>query len=199
MSTKVKRKNPGQSERMRRNNPMARPEVRAKFRERMKENNPMKRLDVRAKVTGCKRPSMIGDKNPMFGKKRLEMSGENHPFFGKKNIGQIEWMKNGGAAHANSFVKNPSKPQVQLYEKVKIFYPCAILNYPCLNYSIDTAIVELKIAIEYDGSYYHKDEEYHCKRQKEIEKEGWKFLRYRDYVPDKDQLCKDLSVIIGNN
>ncbi len=105
----------------------------------------------------------------------------------------IERMKNGGSAYMLSFVKSPSKPQVELFELIKLFYPNAILNYPSLNKSIDVAIPEKMIAIEYDGSYWHQDEEADTKRQKELEAVGWKFLRYKDYVPSLNELKKDLQ------
>ena len=103
-----------------------------------------------------------------------------------------ERMLNGGAAHANSFITNPSKPQVELFNLVKEDHPESILEYPCLNYSIDIVIPNLKIAIEYDGSYWHQDQEKDDKRQREIEDQGWTFLRYRDYVPSKEELRKDI-------
>jgi len=105
---------------------------------------------------------------------------------------QKQRMLKGGAAYANSFVQNPSGPQKELYEKVKDLYPDAIMNYQVLNYSIDIIIPTLKIAIEYDGSYWHQDQEADDKRQKEIEDEDWVFLRYRDYVPSKKELEKDI-------
>lgn len=109
----------------------------------------------------------------------------------------IEWMTNGGAAHANSFIKNPSKPQAELFELCIKLFPDAILNFPCLNYSIDIAIPNLCVAIEYDGSYWHQDTTKDETRQQNIEREGWKFVRYIDYVPTKQQLQEDVSQIIS--
>jgi len=108
---------------------------------------------------------------------------------------QRQRMLNGGAAYANSFVQNPSGPQVELFNLVKEDHPNSILNYQVLNFSIDIAIPNLKIAIEYDGSYWHQDQESDNKRQKEIEDQGWTFLRYRDYVPSKEELEKDIKNI----
>jgi len=102
-------------------------------------------------------------------------------------------MSNGGAAYANSFVQNPSKPQVELFELIKQLYPQAILNYPSLNRSIDIAIPDQMIAIEYDGSYWHQDRETDLQRQQELEAIGWKFLRYQDCIPKMDDLKKDLN------
>jgi hypothetical protein len=141
-----------------------------------------------------------GEKHRMWKKKHpletivkmsLAHAGENNVM---KRPEQRERMRNGGGAYIASFCKNPSKDQVQLYEKVKVFYPSAILNYPYLNYSIDIAITELKIAIEFDG-YYHwlpGRQEADRKRQVEIEKGNWKFLRYRK-VPDDNTLYQDLE------
>lgn len=111
-----------------------------------------------------------------------------------------EKMLNGMASYMNSFIKNPSRPQVELYNRVKELYPNVILNYPCLNYSLDIAIPELRICIESDGSWWHQDKEKDLKRQKNIEKEGWKIIRYLidniKQVPSKIQIENDLKNII---
>lgn len=101
-------------------------------------------------------------------------------------------MLDGQASYMNSFITNPSKPQVELFKLTSSIYPASILNCPSLNFSIDIAIPELMIAIEYDGSYWHQNQEADDRRQKLLEKEGWKFLRYRDYIPTKDELEKDI-------
>ncbi len=118
--------------------------------------------------------------------------GKKHPNYGRKRPDASEYMLNGGAAHAASFVKNPSKSQVELYKLIKSLYPDSMLNYPSLNRVIDIAIPDQMIAIEYDGSYWHQDQEADETRQKELEAIGWKFLRYYDYVPSIDELEKDL-------
>lgn len=49
------------------------------------------------------------------------------------------------------------------------------------GYYIDIALSSLKIAIEYDGWYYHKKykKKNDIKRSKQLRKEGWKILRIR--------------------
>lgn len=106
-------------------------------------------------------------------------------------------MLNGKAAYLNRCMKNPSVPQVKLYKKVLKICPYAILNYPYLNYSIDIAIPFLNIAIEYDGYFHFNSEEskeYHKRRQTNLEKEGWKFIRYNIYqeFPSKKEVRKDI-------
>ncbi len=104
------------------------------------------------------------------------------------------YMLNGGSSHAASFIKNPSKPQVELFNLVKQIDICPILNFAVkeVNRNVDIALPHRKIAIEYDGSYWHQDEEKDKQRQKEIESLGWKFIRYRDRVPSLDELKGDL-------
>lgn len=112
-----------------------------------------------------------------------------------------ERMLNGGAAYMLSFVRNPSKPQVKLFHLIQEVCPYSVLNYPCvaLNCSIDIAVPQLSLAIEYDGSYWHQDEESDRKRQQILEEEGWTVLRYRDYIPTKEELLKDINQILGNH
>ena len=186
----------------------------------MKENSPMKRPEVSKKSgdsrKGVKRPDLIewnkthkGEKSLSFGKPgywkgktnsytanscKLRVGARN-PMYGKKNTGSSEYMRNGGAGLANSFIVNPSKPQVHLYERIKIFYPSAVLNYPFLNYSIDIAIPELKIAIEYDEPYWHQGrEENDAIRQQNIEAKGWKFIRYYK-LPSDEELEKSFGIV----
>jgi len=121
--------------------------------------------------------------------------------YGVENFSQTEeWinqMKNGQAAYMNSFIKNPSIPQVKTFENVKDLYEDAILNYQLGKYSLDIGIESIKLDIEYDGSRYHQDVEYDSRRDKEIKSQDWSVLRYRDYVPSKEQLIEDISHIIG--
>lgn len=157
----------------------------------------------------------IGEKNPFFGKKHTEetinkikdkwtedrknearekMIGGHAKYVAsfidrEKQLEKLrEWMKNGHAAYMNRFIRNPSKPQVELYKMILKFCPYAIMNYPCLNYSIDIAIPFLNIAIEYDEPYWHKNKEYDKKRQCDLEKEGWIFFRFQT-MPQESEIC----------
>lgn len=125
---------------------------------------------------------------------------KNNPKYAEN---QRKYMLNGGSIYAASFIKNPSKPQVELYKRVKELYPSAILNYPCypLNLSLDVAIPELKIWIESDGLYFHQDKEKDLERQRKIENLGWKCIRYVadniKQVPTKEQVKLDVEKLIG--
>jgi len=106
---------------------------------------------------------------------------------------QSDMMKNGFAAYMCSKIRSPSKPQIQLYEISKELFPSSILQYKINNFCVDIAIPDMKIILEYDCWYWHQDEEKDLKRQKEIESLGWKFIRFRDYIPNKEQLYKEVS------
>ena len=151
----------------------------------MEENNPMKRVELRNNQS-----KRITENNPMKLPEVAKRSGATNK--GKKKSWVSDRMKNGQAAYMCSCNKNPSKEQVQLFSKVKLLYPSALLNYPYNNYCIDIVIPELMIAIEFDGYYFHKGrEETDRKRQREIEKGGWRFLRYNK-LPNDNELNKTL-------
>lgn len=105
------------------------------------------------------------------------------------------YMLNGGASYVGSFVKNPSIPQIKLFEIVKDIFSTAILNYSLkeINRVLDIAIPQLKICIEYDGTYWHQDKKDDNYRQTQIENLGWQFIRYVDKIPTKEQIIKDMN------
>jgi len=120
---------------------------------------------------------------------------------GKKKLDQSKYMKNGGSIHANKFVKSPSKPQVKIYKMVKEEFNSAEIEFPFITkdeklYRLDIIIPEYKIVIEYDGSYWHQDKEKDLERQRECEDCGWKFIRYEDIVPTKEQVIEDINNLV---
>lgn len=170
--------------------------------------------------------SLKGERNGFFGKHHSEKSklklkmknkGRKHSeetrqkiiksLIGRKCTNEAkekhrQHMLKGGAVKANSGIQNPSKPQVELYNRIKIVYPSAVLNYPLyeLNYSLDIAIPELKIWFESDGSWWHQDKEKDLERQRKIENLGWKCIRYSansiKEVPTVEKVKEDLSWIM---
>jgi len=111
-----------------------------------------------------------------------------------------ESMKNGRSVYMNHHVVNPSKPQGKLFIVSCKVLPRPVHNFPIYrvskgnkSYNVDVADSSLGIILEYDGSYWHKDKKYDLKRQKEIEEDGWVFLRYIDYVPTEEQLKEDIK------
>lgn len=150
--------------------------------------------------------SQQGKKHHFYGKKHKETTKKKTSYSMKKWWNTIDGvkqrqkqsnkMKEGQAAYANSFITNPSKPQVELFNKVKKIFNSAILNYPFFSYSLDIAIPEKRLVIEYDGSYWHNDKDYDKRRQNYLERHGWKFLRYVDKVPSFNELNIDILKIL---
>lgn len=107
-------------------------------------------------------------------------------------------MLNGRSYEMIKKIKKISNEESKLREMVsQIYYNCQF-QYRIFNYSIDIALPEYKIAIEYDG-YYHFDnkdlkakieKEYYIIRRKKIENVGWKFIRYTifDKFPTVEEL-----------
>lgn len=165
----------------------------------------------------------LGRKHTEETKKKMSIKqkGVNHPMYGKKHKEeskiktsnsckkwwktedgfkakrkQSEMMNSGLSSYANSFISDPSKPQVELFSMVKSIFSSAEINYPFFNYSLDIAIPDKRIVIEYDGSYWHQDKEYDDKRKKYLENHKWKVIKYVDNIPSIDQLKTDIENII---
>jgi len=114
---------------------------------------------------------------------------------------QRQRLLNGHALKMIKAIKKISNEEIKLREMVQKLYPEVEHQHKVFNYSLDVALPDKKIAIEYDG-YYHFDteehKEYHKFRQEKIEKEGWKFLRYSifDIFPTLEKLKEDIDKII---
>ena len=111
-----------------------------------------------------------------------------------------QFMLSGHAVYMNKCIKNPSKPELILREMIMELYPNCEFQYKVLNYALDVAIPEYKIAIEYDGWFHFDCQEhidYHKNRQSEIENEGWKFIKYNIFqkFPTIEQIENDIKDI----
>lgn len=161
------------------------------------------RLDVRNKQSNSHKKSW---QDPETRTRYIEGQTKSWRNDQKRKESKRQYMLKGGAIHAYSKVRNLSKPQTIIYSIVKELYVDAEINYPvCVNgkwYNIDVVILSLKIAIEYDGFPWHEGkEEQDKKRQGELEKEDWKFIRYKglrgkDIIPTKEQLKQDIENLI---
>jgi very-short-patch-repair endonuclease/DNA-binding NarL/FixJ family response regulator len=97
----------------------------------------------------------------------------------------------------NNFVNfgktKTSKCEKMLYQIVLKHYPNSISSLPIKRedghfWIIDVAIPEHKLAVEFDGSYWHNIEKDKI-RDKALLKLGWKTLRLRyDYTPTSEEL-----------
>ena len=116
---------------------------------------------------------------------------------------QKSYMLNGGALKARKGIRSPSKPELKLRKIVKELYPNCKAPFDILNYEVDMVIPDLMVVIESDGSYFHQNKKYDLKRQKRIEKLGWRFIRYvadsiKD-VPSLDQIKGDVEKLLNDN
>lgn len=113
-----------------------------------------------------------------------------------------EKLLNGQSLIMIKSIKKISKEELKLKSLVDKLYNRVIPQYRVLNYSIDIAIPEHKIAIEYDG-YYHFDckenIEYHKQRRERIENEGWKFYKVTmfDEFPTIEKVKENVDLLIG--
>lgn len=110
-------------------------------------------------------------------------------------------MLNGGAIKALKAAAGTktSKPQLKLYEMVLAFYPNAKLEYEIFNKSLDIALPEYKIDIEFDGVYWHKNRVDSDKKRDELLKSnGWSILRYSK-LPKPGILHGDIERIVQNH
>ena len=110
-------------------------------------------------------------------------------------------MKDGHAVYMNKFIKNPSKPQLEIFKMVKEVYPSAVLNFPFAaksgkHYSLDIVIPETGVAIEYDGSHWHLDPEKDVIRQRDCEISGLRFIRFADRIPPQNELIESIERIV---
>jgi len=141
----------------------------------------------------------LGVNNPMYGrthtkKVRLKMSRY------LKNLYYKHPEKHINAIMARNYKKQKnkkggyiSKGQVQVYKIIKkYFYKSAKLNYPVRAngtvYFVDVGVPSIRLAIEYDGEYWHRDKPNETIREYRIKKKGWKVIRIteRDFLKLKD-------------
>lgn len=76
-----------------------------------------------------------------------------------------------------------------------------IYQYPILRYNVDFAIPALRIVIECDGEYWHKNKRKDLLRQRRITKEGWFVLRYSGKKINQclDDVKEEIQRVIMNH
>lgn len=76
------------------------------------------------------------------------------------------------------FYKELSPPEEIAWDLLKSYSLFMLPQLPVKRYFVDFANPFLKIAIEIDGKKWHKDKEKDLARQRDIEQDGWKFIRF---------------------
>jgi very-short-patch-repair endonuclease len=194
---------------------------------KMGDKNPTKRPEVKEKMKS-EMKKLWSDKDSIFNTKEYRQKLKNRPAVWNKGLKNCfseesclkisvgnkgkhknteefkqelrENCLNGHAAKMNKYIKNASPLEIKLREIILELYPCADPQHQVLNYSIDIAIPEYKIAIEHDGKYHFntKKQKEDLIRQTKIENEGWKFIRYsvKKSFPTKEQIIEDINKLI---
>ena len=106
-----------------------------------------------------------------------------------------------------TFYKNVTTPtssqQLKIYNLIQQKYPSAELNYPFSRCSLDifVCIDEIKIDIEYDGSYWHRDQQCDIRRDKFLRDNGFKILRIRSShkIPTEKELFSSIEYLLNTD
>jgi len=143
-----------------------------------KKNNPKRGESISKALKG--RPSKLKGRTyeEILGEERASTRKEEQRYFGA--IGQ-------------SLTPKISMPQLILFDLVRSIEPNAILEHPTFGYCLDIAIIDKKIAIEYDCWYWHQDEERDNTKDRILSENGWKIFRFRDRIPSKKEIKKILK------
>lgn len=96
-----------------------------------------------------------------------------------------------------------SSQQIDLHKMMQERYPKAILNYPYGRCIFDIALIleekDIKIDIEYDGWYWHQDQQKDRRRNYYNIRRGWKVLRVKsgEKLPTKEELFEAIDYLIN--
>ena len=107
-------------------------------------------------------------------------------------------------AYYNNGTCPTSKPQIVVYNMLKQIYGNCELNKPCGNSLLD-CVVEvngIKIDVEYDGWYWHKDKQEEDKRRNYfLIKNGYKVCRFRaNYaIPTIEQIKNAVDYLLSGH
>ncbi|CAB5226454.1 Domain of unknown function DUF559 [uncultured Caudovirales phage] len=91
-----------------------------------------------------------------------------------------------------------SKPEIMLYNIVKLYYPGAQHKFKILSdkqyyWELDVVVPEIKLNFEYDGYYWHKDNKQRDDhRDSFLKKQGWRVFRFNySKSPTLEELERD--------
>lgn len=94
-----------------------------------------------------------------------------------------------------------SKPQIELFNKLKEIYGNGELNYPCGRCSLDCMVIVdgIKIDVEYDGQYWHKNKggkDY--QRDWFVRSQGYKILRIKGniQIPTDEEIKNAINYLM---
>lgn len=93
-----------------------------------------------------------------------------------------------------------SKIQLKLYEKVKKLYPQAELEYEIFNRSLDIALPDLRVDIEFDGPFHDLPTNQEADRIRDdlLHANNWHILRYKS-LPSYSILREGIERVSNNS
>lgn len=108
---------------------------------------------------------------------------------------------------AETLVKNgncpTSKQQLQLCDMLKSIYGSCELNMPCGANMLDCVVMVdgIKIDVEYDGWYWHKDARRDRRRDEFVKSQGYKILRILSdrKVPPTEQIKAAVDELVNSD
>lgn len=172
--------------------------------ERYGEDNPMKVQNFKEKQQDSLYQN-YGVYNPLQNKDIVnKVALTNLERYGYRSPLQNQIIKQ---KQIETFYKNGTMPtssqQLQMYNIIKQRYKNAELNYPFSNCSLDVfvCINNINIDIEYDGKYWHQDQQADLRRDKYLQSQGFKVLRIRSArkIPTEEQLFSAIDELIRTN
>lgn len=96
-----------------------------------------------------------------------------------------------------------SKPQRAIFDLLQKHYKNCYLNYPESLLSLDCAVFldNVKIDIEYDGWYWHQNQQKDIKRDRVVQKRGYKVLRIKGSsdIPKEEELLSQINELINSD
>lgn len=121
--------------------------------------------------------------------------------YGYEHITQVpEIIKKRQQTFKQNGTTKTSKQQIMLYEIIKTKYKNAEINYPLSACSLDIFICvdNIKIDVEYDGSYWHQDKQKDIKRDKFLQSQGFKIFRIRSsrLLPSEQEIFDVIDELI---
>ena len=122
----------------------------------------------------------------------------------KKHLSSNKIREKINLSYFNNGTCPTSKPQISIYNILKRVYGNCELNKPCGNSLLDCVVEigKIKINIEYDGWYWHKDkQEFDKRRNYYVIKQGYRVIRFRakNLVPTEEQLINTIDELLAKN
>jgi very-short-patch-repair endonuclease len=128
----------------------------------------------------------------MLNRYGFEYAGEVPAFIEKRN----RTLKENGNVPTSS-------QQISIYKQLLDHGFNVVLNEPISRSILDIALYidDIKIDIEYDAAYFHKDQKQDRKRDEFLKSRGWKVLRIKSghMLPDFKDLCECIESLVSSD